>query len=397
MNVPNFIDLTTGDDDDNDSVDSGRQPVTVDVDDDSTDDDAKLPAVSDDISPLAIDLLSSSDDDDNDDDKDFSVEWYDAKPASKRRKLSEQSSSAFAGEEFPFRPMFEQRFLLARKEQERTDEALARYLQQQHEQEDDAFLRSSGDSSLPNRGRSFDPTTELVDNLKKSDSEYEVVAKVTKELDDKLTSLGFPQHRKKKKKIGLTQKIEKLRGISKPCRDEMLLLQQWRNKLIHDPSIQQLADIPTTKEAYLEKYATVLHMLATQNPSHPSPKQTYKRQQKGKKKIHKQKKAPTPKPPPRRQPARGWHCSNSSQYPTTGRYPHNQRSVPGKVCDCSTLAGDAKPEPSVAKTNTQTTAKRKEENSQAKESANTQATTPATTCKRLTSFKFVNDERQSEN
>jgi len=299
MDVLNIIDLTSGDDD---TVEDPRHLVTVDVDASSAADSKPSKVY---VSPPAIDLLSSSDDDNDNDVDEFSVEWYDAKPAAKRSKSGSRSIVPTVPEESTsFRPMIEHRSWLARKEQEQRDEALARYLQQQEHNEEypkhsiNDSLSSSSHRGCPPSSREevhalFDPTTNLLDDLQKtSDNDYEVVAKVTKELDDKLSSLGFPLRRKKK--IGLTQKIQKLRGISKSCRDDMLSLQQWRNKLIHNPDVQQLSDIHITKEIYLEKYVAVLHMLATQKPSLPPPKQTQKRKQ-----------IKPPKHPPKRQPQKG--------------------------------------------------------------------------------------------
>ena len=86
-----------------------------------------------------------------------------------------------------------------------------------------------------------------------SKSDYEVVVKATKELDDRLVFFGAPPS------LNLRRKIDQISGIPRALRRDMVQLNSWRNKIIHETGVEQLSDTGTTREVFLNIFSRILY------------------------------------------------------------------------------------------------------------------------------------------
>lgn len=244
--IPICIDLTSEEEEEEEDDNHDRKPASIvpphehssDVsegksEDDENDDDEDI-----------IDLTLS----DNDDEEVATISFKCAPaPARKRKRhpLKNYTTNVYT------------QAIANKEKQEREDEALARSLQEQEETCYRAsYQQQQQKQPSPTLSNLFRVNGTPLSFLSECTSDYEIVARVIKELEGTLEKLGW------KKRIPLAVKAKKL-PIPQSTKDDIQRLVQWRNKIIHDDEADQLSDLGTSREEFLDIYSRVLQVMAS--------------------------------------------------------------------------------------------------------------------------------------
>lgn len=97
----------------------------------------------------------------------------------------------------------------------------------------------------------FPDPSDIMDAIKKTESDRDLVIDSMNELTKILEKFGAPSHCH-----GLHRKIIHLRGVPESTRKDMLQLNNWRNKVVHEAKYLRHAD--TSKERYMAVLSSVL-------------------------------------------------------------------------------------------------------------------------------------------
>lgn len=203
-----------------------------------------------------IDLTISDDDDDDDDSRRFGKSRQ-AEVARKRKRNNQAHSreaNSYSRNLNPFQAHKSNHHSRdSKKRQEREDEAFARSLQLQ----ENAGKRPQQHlhNTTATASNIFRTETPALLAINKHTTDFEVVARVCKDIERKLKQLGWDS------KVSLGQKVDRL-PLPVSARAEAKQLLSWRNRIIHEHGADSFVAVGTSRDEFVETYFRLLKVLA---------------------------------------------------------------------------------------------------------------------------------------